>query len=48
MGHRIAVVDMEPGGMGLFARPSGVSLDYKTGLLHGGVDVFSRSIALGY
>jgi gamma-glutamyltranspeptidase len=47
MGHRIAVVDEEPGMTGNFARPSGIFLDHETGKLHGGVDVFRPAIALG-
>jgi gamma-glutamyltranspeptidase/glutathione hydrolase len=48
MGHRIAVVEEEPGMTGNFARPSGILLDPETGLLHGGVDVFRPAIAMGY
>ncbi len=47
MGHRVAVVEEEPGMTGNFARPSGILLDQETGLLHGGVDVFRPAIALG-
>ncbi len=47
MGHRVAVVEEEPGMTGNFARPSGILLDQETGLLYGGVDVFRPAIALG-
>ncbi len=47
MGHRVSVVEEEPGMTGNFARPSGIFLNHETGLLHGGVDVFRPAIALG-
>ncbi len=48
MGHQTKIVEEEPGMTGNFARPSGIFIDYDTGLLHGGVDVFRPAIALGY
>jgi len=45
--HQVDVVEEQPGMTGNFARPSGILLDYETGLLHGGVDVFRPAIALG-
>jgi gamma-glutamyltranspeptidase/glutathione hydrolase len=48
MGHRVSLVEEEPGMLGNFARPSGIFLDQNTSLLHGGVDVFRPAIALGY
>lgn len=47
MGHRVSVVEEEPGMTGNFARPSGIYIDHNTGRLHGGVDVFRPAIALG-
>lgn len=48
LGHRLKVVDEEPGMTGNFARPSAVTIDYDSGLLRTGVDVFRPSLALGY
>ncbi len=48
LGHRLKRVDEEPGMAGNFARPSAVTIDYDTGLLRTGVDVFRPSLALGY
>jgi hypothetical protein len=42
------LVDEEPGMTGNFARPSAVTIDYDTGLLRAGVDVFRPALALGY
>lgn len=48
MGHGVKVVEEDPGRGGSFARPSGIFLDYDTNLLHGGVEIFRRAIALGH
>ncbi len=48
LGHRLKVVDEEPGMMGNFARPSAVTIEYESGLLRTGVDVFRPTLALGY
>jgi gamma-glutamyltranspeptidase/glutathione hydrolase len=48
LGHRLKVVDEEPGMTGNFARPSAVTIDYDSGLLRTGVDVFRPTLALGY
>jgi gamma-glutamyltranspeptidase len=47
MGHRVEIVNEGPG-MWHFARPSGIVIDYNNGLLHGGVDVFRPTVAIGY
>ena len=47
-GHTLKLVDEEPGMTGNFARPSAVTIDYDSGLLRTGVDVFRPSLALGY
>ncbi len=47
-GHRIEIVEEEPGTIGNFARPSAVWIDYDSGLLYAGVDPFRPAIALGY
>ena len=48
LGHAVKVVEEEPGMTGNFARPSAVTIDYDSGLLRTGVDVFRPSLALGY
>jgi gamma-glutamyltranspeptidase/glutathione hydrolase len=48
LGHRIAVVEEEPGMTGNFSRPSAISIDYETGLLRAGVDAFRPTMAIGY
>lgn len=48
LGHELKLVDEEPGMTGNFARPSAVTIDYDTGLLRAGVDVFRPALALGY
>jgi gamma-glutamyltranspeptidase/glutathione hydrolase len=48
LGHTIKLVDEEPGMTGNFSRPSAVTIDYDSGLLHAGVDVFRPALALGY
>ena len=48
LGHTLKLVDEEPGMTGNFARPSAVTIDYDSGLLRTGVDVFRPSLALGY
>ncbi|RMF86567.1 MAG: gamma-glutamyltransferase family protein [Nitrospinota bacterium] len=47
-GHRVQVVEEEPGPIGNFARPSAIWIDYDSGLLHAGVDAFRPAMALGY
>jgi gamma-glutamyltranspeptidase/glutathione hydrolase len=47
-GHRVRVVEEEPGMTGNFSRPSAVVIDYERGLLRAGVDPFRPAIALGY
>ena len=47
-GHRVKVVEEEPGMTGNFSRPSAVVIDYESGLLRAGVDVFRPAMALGY
>ena len=48
MGHRIKVVEEEPGMTGNFSRPSAVFIDHDKRLLHAGVDVFRPAMAMGY
>lgn len=48
MGHRIKIVEEEPGMTGNFSRPSAVFIDHDTRLLHAGVDVFRPAMAMGY
>jgi len=48
LGHRVRVVEEEPDILGNFSRPSAVYIDYETGVLRAGVDVFRPAIALGY
>jgi gamma-glutamyltranspeptidase/glutathione hydrolase len=48
LGHQLKGVDEEPGMTGNFARPSAVTIDYDSGLLRTGVDVFRPTLALGY
>lgn len=47
-GHAVKLVDEEPGMTGHFARPSAVTIDYDSGLIRAGVDVFRPALALGY
>jgi len=46
MGHRMEMVDEGPY-VGGFSNPHGILLDFDTGLLHGGVEVFGATTALG-
>jgi gamma-glutamyltranspeptidase/glutathione hydrolase len=46
-GHNIEVLEMAPGSPSHFARPSGILREIKTGLLHGGVEVFRSATAMG-
>lgn len=48
LGHRVKVVEEEPGMLGNFSRPSAIYIDYEAGILRAGTDVFRPSIALGY
>tara|TARA_B100000315_G_scaffold259922_1_gene318094 strand:- start:14 stop:1765 length:1752 start_codon:yes stop_codon:yes gene_type:complete len=48
LGHLVKVVEEEPGMTGNFSRPSAITIDYDTGLLHAGVDAFRPAIAMGY
>lgn len=48
LGHTLKLVEEEPGMTGNFARPSAVTIDYESGLLRTGVDVFRPTLALGY
>lgn len=48
LGHEVRTAEEEPGGTGNFSRPSAVVIDYDSGLLRAGVDVFRPAIALGY
>jgi gamma-glutamyltranspeptidase/glutathione hydrolase len=48
LGHRVQVVEEEPGMGGNFSRPSAIKIDYQRGVLYAGVDVFRPAIALGY
>jgi gamma-glutamyltranspeptidase/glutathione hydrolase len=48
LGHAIKLVEEEPGMTGNFARPSAITIDYDSGLLRAGVDVFRPALALGY
>ncbi len=45
-GHRVQVVEETPY-TGHFSSPSGILIDRETGLLHGGVEVFGPTLALG-
>ena len=47
MGHRVEAVE-EGVGAWAFARPSAIQIDYESGLLRAGVEVFSPSLAIGY
>jgi len=47
MGHRIRSAVSSPR-VAEFARPSGILIDYNTGLLQGGVEVFASAMALGH
>jgi gamma-glutamyltranspeptidase/glutathione hydrolase len=46
-GHRIKVVEESPG-VSAFSRPSAIYIDRKIGTYRGGVDLFRRSLALGF
>ena len=48
LGHELRLVEEEPGMTGNFARPSAITIDYDSGLLRAGVDVFRPALALGY
>ena len=48
LGHSLKRVEEEPGMTGNFARPSAITIDYDSGLLRAGVDVFRPALALGY
>jgi gamma-glutamyltranspeptidase/glutathione hydrolase len=48
LGHVVKRVEEEPGMLGNFSRPSAVVIDYDSGLLRAGVDVFRPAVALGY
>jgi gamma-glutamyltranspeptidase/glutathione hydrolase len=47
-GHRLKVVEEEPGMTGNFSRPSAIVIDYDKGILRAGVDAFRPAMALGY
>ena len=47
-GHRIKLVEDQPGTPSNFARPSAIQIDYETGLLRAGVDPYRPTMALGY
>ena len=47
-GHRVNVIEEEPGMGGNFSRPSALQIDYDSGLLRAGVDAFRPALALGY
>ena len=46
-GHRIKVVEEGPG-VSAFSRPSAIYIDRERGVFRGGVDLFRRSLSLGY
>jgi gamma-glutamyltranspeptidase/glutathione hydrolase len=48
LGHRVQVVEEEPGMGGNFSRPSAIKIDYSRGVVYAGVDAFRPAIALGY
>ena len=48
LGHRVKVVEEEPGMGGNFSRPSAIKIDYQRGVLYAGVDAFRPAVALGY
>jgi len=48
LGHRVTVVEEEPGMLGNFSRPSAIYIDYEAGVVRAGVDVFRPATALGY
>jgi len=48
LGHRVLVVEDEPGMSSNFARPSAIYINYETGLLSAGVDPYRPTMALGY
>ena len=48
LGHRVLVVEEEPGMGSNFSRPSAIHIDYESGLLRAGVDPFAHAMALGY
>ena len=47
LGHRVLVVEEEPGMGSNFSRPSAIHIDYESGLLTAGVDAFRPATALG-
>ncbi len=47
-GHRIKLVEDQPGMPSNFARPSAIQIDYETELLRAGIDPFRPTMALGY
>jgi gamma-glutamyltranspeptidase/glutathione hydrolase len=48
LGHRIEVVEEEPGLTGHFSRASAIQIDYENGVLRAGIDSFRPSMAVGY
>ena len=46
-GHHVKVMEEGPG-TSVFARPSAVLIDRESSIIRGGVDVFRRSLALGF
>jgi len=48
LGHRVKLVQEEPGMLGNFSRPSAIYIDPESGLLRAGVDAFRPAMALGY
>jgi gamma-glutamyltranspeptidase len=48
LGHLVEVVEEQPAMTGSFSRPSAITIDYETGLLHAGVDAFRPTMATGY
>ena len=48
LGHRVRVLEDEPGATDNFAHPQAIAIDHETGLLRAGVEALRTAVALGY
>ena len=48
LGHRVRVLEDEPGATDNFAHPQAIAIDHETGLLRAGVEALRCAVALGY
>ena len=48
MGHRVRVLEDEPGATDNFAHPQAIAIDHERGLLRAGVEALRTAVALGY